>query len=114
MQRKKLIGLQNLDKPSIQNWNYSSVKHILQKSEKLVQCIEDMAQCGLSLFLKENMDLIEELARLQEELPHTHLAPRKITEQTGIRRSSILRMVKRSSSDSKQKRSQSAERSCMW
>ena len=98
MQRKKLIGLQNLDKPSIQNWNYSSVKHILQKSEKLVQFIEDMAQCGLSLFLKENMDLIEELARLQEELPHTHLAPRKITEQTGIRRSSILRMVKRSSS----------------
>ena len=41
------------------------------------------------LFLrKKNMDLIE-------EQPHTHLATRKIAEQTGISRSSIRRMVKK-------------------
>ena len=99
MQRKKLIGYQDLDKPSIQNWNYSSVKHLLQKSEELVQWIEDMAQCGLSLFFsKRKHGFDRRVVRSQEELPHAHLAPRKITEQTGIRRSSILRMVKRSSS----------------
>ena len=32
--------------------------------------------------LKENMELIEKLVGSQEELPYTHLAPRKIVEQT--------------------------------
>ena len=38
---------------------------------------------------KENMDLIEVLVWLQEDQPHTHLAPRKIAEQTGTSRSSL-------------------------
>ena len=48
------------------------------------------------LFLrKKNMDLIEEMVCSQGEQPHTHLATRKIAEQTGISRSSIRRMVKK-------------------
>ena len=97
--KKKTDRLSKFGQPSIQNWNYSSVKHLLQKSEELVQWIEDMAQCGLSLFFsKRKHGFDRRVVRSQEELPHAHLAPRKITEQTGIRRSSILRMVKRSSS----------------
>ena len=46
--------------------------------------MEDMAQGGLGLSTEENMDLIEELVCSQEEWSHTHLAPRKISEQTGI------------------------------
>ena len=48
-----------------------------------------------SVTTEENTDLIEELICSQEEAPHTHLAPRKIAEQTGISRSSIRRMIKR-------------------
>ena len=48
-----------------------------------------------SVATEENTDLIEELICSQEEAPHTHLAPRKIAEQTGISRSSIRRMMKR-------------------
>ena len=48
-----------------------------------------------SVTTEENTDLIEERICSQEEAPHTHLAPRKIAEQTGISRSSIRRMMKR-------------------
>ena len=48
-----------------------------------------------SVTRKENTDLIEELICSQKEGLHTHLAPRKIAEQTGISRSSIRRMIKR-------------------
>ena len=48
-----------------------------------------------SVATEENTDLIEELICSQEEVPHTHLAPRKIAEQTGISRSSVRRMIKR-------------------
>ena len=44
--------------------------------------------------VEENMDLIKEFVCSQEEWPHTHLAPRKIAEQTRIGRSSIWRIVK--------------------
>ena len=43
---------------------------------------------------EENMDLIEELVCLQEEWPHTHLAPRKLSEQTEISRSSLWSLHK--------------------
>ena len=42
-----------------------------------------------SVTTEENTDLIEELICSLEEATHTHLAPRKIAEQTGISRSSI-------------------------
>ena len=48
-----------------------------------------------SVTIEENVDLIEGLICSQEEAPHTHLAPRKISEQTGISRLSIRRMIKR-------------------
>ena len=48
----------------------------------------------IAISTEENMDLMEELVSSQEEQPHTHLAPRKIVEQTGISRSPIRRMVK--------------------
>ena len=44
---------------------------------------------------EENTDLIEELIFSQEEALHTHLAPRKIAEQSEISCSSIRRMIKR-------------------
>ena len=47
-----------------------------------------------SVTTEENTNLIEELICSQEKAPHTHLAPRKITEQTGISRSSIRRTIK--------------------
>ena len=34
-------------------WDYSSVKHLLKNSEKLVQRMEEMAQGGLGLFLQK-------------------------------------------------------------
>ena len=48
-----------------------------------------------SVTTEENTDLTEELISSQEEAPHTHLAPRKITEQTGINHLPIRRMIKR-------------------
>ena len=48
-----------------------------------------------SVTTEENTDLIEELVCSKEEAPHTHLAPRKIAEQTGISRLSVRRMIKR-------------------
>ena len=42
-----------------------------------------------SVRTEENTDLIEELICSLEEATHTHVAPRKIAEQTGISRSSI-------------------------
>ena len=48
-----------------------------------------------SVATEENNNLIEELICSQEEAPHTHLAPRKIAEQTGISCLSIRRMMKR-------------------
>ena len=44
---------------------------------------------------EENTDLIEKLICSQEEIPRTHLTPRKIAEQTRISRSSIRRMIKK-------------------
>ena len=45
--------------------------------------------------VEDNMDLIDELVCSQKKQPHTHLAPRKSTEQTRISRSSTVRMVKK-------------------
>ena len=49
----------------------------------------------MSVTTEENTDLTEELICLQEETSDTHLAPRKIAQQTGISRSSVRRMIKR-------------------
>ena len=43
--------------------------------------------------IKENTNLIEEL--ISSQVPHKHLAPRKIAEESRIGRLSIRRMIKR-------------------
>ena len=48
-----------------------------------------------SVTTTENTDLIEELICSQEEALHTHLAPRKIAEQTRMSCSLVRRMIKR-------------------
>ena len=48
-----------------------------------------------SVTTEENTNLIEELTCSQDEAPHTHLAPRKIAEQTEISCLSIRRLIKR-------------------
>ena len=77
-------------------WNYSSVKHLLEK-------FRDTDSMGRrhgsgrprTVFAEENTYLIEEWICSQEERPHTHLTPRKITKQTGSSWSLIWGMVKK-------------------
>ena len=77
------------------NWAYSSVKRLLQKYKK-TGSMNRKPGSGRprTVTTEENMDLVENLICSQEE-PHTHLAPRKISDQTGISRSSVRRMVRR-------------------
>ena len=59
-------------------WDYSSVKRLLQKFGETgsMDRGHDSWQ-SRTVSMEENMDLIEELVCSQEELPHTHLAPKK-------------------------------------
>ena len=76
-------------------WCYSSIKRILQKFRETGSMKRKHGSGRpTTVSTEENMDLIEELICSQEE-PHSHLAPRKIAEKTGISRSSIRRMVKK-------------------
>ena len=81
---------------SSKNWTYTSVKRLL-KSFKDSGSMNRKERSGRprSVSTEENTDLIKELICSQEDAPHTHLAPRKITEQTGISRLSIRRTIKR-------------------
>ena len=45
----------------------------------------------------ENEKIVEQLICSQEESPRTHMSPREIERHTGIKRSSIVRMVKENS-----------------
>ena len=76
-------------------WDYSSVKRLIKKIKE-TGSTDRRPGSGrpTTICTEENMNLIEELVCSQEE-PHSHLAPRKISEQTGISRTSIRRMVKR-------------------
>ena len=80
------------------NWNYSSVKRLIKKLKE-TGTVKRKPGSGrpVTVCTKENMDMVEELVCSQEEKPHTHSAPRKIAEQTGLSRSSIRRMIKRRS-----------------
>ena len=48
-----------------------------------------------SAITPENEEIVEQLICSQEESPETHMSPREIERHTGIKRSSIVRMVKR-------------------
>ena len=48
----------------------------------------------------ENEEIVEQLIWSQEESPGTHMSPRAIERNTGIKRSSIVRMVKKNGSNS--------------
>ena len=54
-----------------------------------------MAQGGLGLFLRKKNGFDRRVSFLLGRVPHTHLTSRKSAKQTGIRRSSIRRMVKK-------------------
>jgi len=43
----------------------------------------------------ENEMIVKELICSQEDNPGSHLSPREIEKNTGIKRSSVVRMVKR-------------------
>ena len=97
LQRKKLVGIQNFEEPSIsKEWNYTSVKHLL-KIFREIGSMDRRHGSGQprTISLKGNLDLVEELVCSQEELHHAHLPPRKIVKQTGISQSSIQRKVKK-------------------
>ena len=81
---------------SSKNWTYTSVKRFLKRF-KDNDTMNRKEGSGRPRFIKaeENTYLIKELICSQEEAPHTHLAPPKITEQTGISCSPIRRMIKR-------------------
>ena len=81
---------------SSKNWTYTSVKRLLKrfKDSGTMNRKEGSGQ-PRSVTVEENTNLIEELICSQEETLHSHLAPRKITEQSGISHSSIRRMIKR-------------------
>ena len=48
-----------------------------------------------STITPENEEIVEQLICSQEESPGTHMSPREIERHTGIKRSSIVRMVKK-------------------
>ena len=48
-----------------------------------------------SAITPENEEIVEQLICSQEESPKTHMSPREIERHTGIKRSSIVRMVKK-------------------
>ena len=48
-----------------------------------------------SAITPENEEIVKQLICSQEESPGTHMSPRKIERHTGIKRSSIIRMVKK-------------------
>jgi len=74
---------------TLKNWNYSSVKRLLKRfKDNGTMDRKEGSGRTRTVTTEENADLIE-------DAPQTHLAPRKIAEQTGISRSSVRRMVKR-------------------
>ena len=80
---------------SSKNWTYTPVKRLLKgfKDSGTMNRKERSGQ-PRSVSTEENTDLIKEVICSQEDAPHTHVAPRKIAEQTGISRSSIRRTIK--------------------
>ena len=77
------------------NWHYSSVKRLLQHYKETKTMIRKKGSGRpVTVTTEENQELVEELICSQEEQPHTHQAPRKIEETTGIPRTSVWRIVK--------------------
>ena len=75
---------------------YTSVKRLLKRfKDSGTMNRKEGSGRPRSVTVEENTNLIEELICSQEETLHSHLAPRKITEQSGISHSSIRRMIKR-------------------
>ena len=62
---------------------------------------------------EENTYLIKELICSQEEAPHTHLAPHKITEQTGIKPLTFLLTYKITGYKEKEKNLMFQMRTCL-
>ena len=81
---------------SSKNWIYTSLKRFLKRfKDSGTMNRKEGSGRPRSVTTEENADLIAKIICSQEEALHTHLAPRKIAEQTGISRPSIRRMIKR-------------------
>ena len=81
---------------SWKNWTYTSVKRILKRFKDSGTINKKEGSGGpMSVTTEGNTNLIKELICSQEEALHTHLASRKIFEQTRISRPTIRRMIKR-------------------
>ena len=64
---------------SSKNWTYTSVKRLLKRfKDSCTMNRKEGSGQPRSVITEENTDLIEELICLQEEVPHTHLAPRQL------------------------------------
>jgi len=86
IRRERVVRLQNLESHYLKNWTYSSVKRLLKRFKDCGTNMNRKQSSGRprSVTTEENADLIKELICSQEDAPHTHLAPRKIADQTGI------------------------------
>ena len=86
---------------SLKNWTNKSIKRLLKhfKDSGTMNRKEGSGRTE-SVTTEKNTNLIKELL-CSQEVPHTHLAPRKIAKQTRISCSSIKRMIKRKNFNSK-------------
>ena len=90
-----LNAYQICKKHNSKGWDYSSVNRLIKKYKK-TGSIDRVKGSGRpkSATTEENCELVEELICSQEEEPHSHQAPRKIEETTGISRSAVRRIIK--------------------
>ena len=79
---------------SAKNWDYSSVKRLVNRYKE-TDTMDRKKGSGrpISVTTAENHELVDELICSQEDQPHSHQAPRKIEETTGIARTSVRRMA---------------------
>eukprot|EP00111_Clytia_hemisphaerica_P021070 TCONS_00062096-protein len=77
-------------------WHKTSVQNLINRF-KVFGSMDRRPGSGRprTVTTPDNEALVNELICSQEEKPGTHLSPREIEKHTGIKRSSVIRMVKR-------------------
>ena len=78
------------------NWYKGSVQRLINNFKKYGTMKRKVGSGRpKSAMTPENEEIVEQLICSQEESPGTHLSPREIEKQTGIKRSSVMRIVKK-------------------
>ena len=78
------------------NWNKVSVQRLLNRfKENGSMDRKPGSGRPRTATTAENEEIVEDLICSQEESPGSHMSPREIKKHTGIRRSSVKRIVKR-------------------